>query len=158
MTRLLGFDPLQRATEFICRLMQCGACVGAQRPDYRWRLGLVCVGAQRPDVLEAGACVRRCPEARLSLEAGLTYIGASKPPRHAARLVCFAKFPHGPDPLRKDQVGPGGLFEPSGYRNCIDPMGRTLFINPESYRRDPSISMLSRPEECTLRCLQLKRR
>ena len=45
----------------------------------------MCVGAQRPDVLEAGACVRRCPEARLSLEAGLTYIGASKPPRHAAR-------------------------------------------------------------------------
>ena len=88
MTRLLGFDPLQRATEFICRLM-----------------------------LEAGACVRRCPEARLSLEAGLTYIGASKPPRHAARLVRFAKFPHGPDPLRKDQVGPGGLFEPNGYRN-----------------------------------------
>ena len=30
----------------------------AQRPDYRWRLGLVRVGAQRPDVLEAGACVR----------------------------------------------------------------------------------------------------
>ena len=29
-------------------------------------------GAQRPDVLEAGACVHRCPEARLSLEAGLT--------------------------------------------------------------------------------------
>ena len=43
MRRLLGFDPLQRAAEFICRLM-----------------------------LEAGACVRRCPEARLSLEAGLT--------------------------------------------------------------------------------------
>ena len=93
MTRLLGFDPLQRATEFICRLMQCGACVGAQRPDYRWRLGLVCVGAQRPDVLEAGACVRRCPEARLSLEAGLTYIGASKPPRHAARLVRIDGMP-----------------------------------------------------------------
>ena len=37
-------------------------------------------------------------------------------------------------------------------------MGRTLFINPESYRRDPSISMLSRAEECTLRCLQLKLR
>ena len=33
MTRLLRFDPLQRATEFICRLM-----------------------------LEAGACVRKCPE------------------------------------------------------------------------------------------------
>ena len=32
-------------------------CVGAQRPDYRWRLGLACVGAQRPDMLEAGACV-----------------------------------------------------------------------------------------------------
>ena len=46
----------------------------------------MCVGAQRPDVLEAGACVRRCPEARLSLEAGLTYIGASKPPRHAAAI------------------------------------------------------------------------
>ena len=30
----------------------------------------MCVGAQRPDVLESGACVRRCPEARLSLEAG----------------------------------------------------------------------------------------
>ena len=93
MTRLLGFDPLQRATEFICRLMQCDACVGAQRPGYRWRLGLVCVGAQRPDVLEAGACVRRCPEARLSLEAGLTYIGASKPPRHAARLVRIDGMP-----------------------------------------------------------------
>ena len=78
MKRLLGFDPPQRATEFICRLMQCGACVGAQRPDYRWRLGLVRVGAQRPDVLEAGACVRRCPEARLSLEAGLTYICRGK--------------------------------------------------------------------------------
>jgi hypothetical protein len=74
----------------------CSACVGAQRPDYRWRLvlvprgqtcwrlGLACIGArrpdyrwrlagaQRPDVLEAGACMHRCPEARLSLEAGLT--------------------------------------------------------------------------------------
>ena len=53
----------------------------------------MCVGAQRPDVLEAGACVRRCPEARLSLEAGLTYIGASKPPRHAARLVRIDGMP-----------------------------------------------------------------
>ena len=77
---------------------------------------------------------------------------------HAARLVCFAKFPHGPDPLRKDQVGPGEILEPNGYGSRIDPMGRTLFINPESYRKDPSIAMLSRAEECTLRCLQLKRR
>jgi len=28
-----------------------------------------------------------------------------------------AKIPHGPDPLRKDQVGPGGLLGPSGYGN-----------------------------------------
>ena len=78
-------------------------CVLVPRGQTCWRLGL--------------AYVHRCPEARLSLEAGLTYIGASKPPRHAARLVRFAKFPHGPDPLRKDQVGPGGLLEPNGYGN-----------------------------------------
>ena len=64
----------------------------------------------------------------------------------------------GPDPLRKDQVGPGEILEPNGYGSRIDPMGRTLFINPESYRKDPSIAMLSQAEECTLRFLQLKRR
>ena len=31
----------------------------------------MCVGAQRPDMLEAGACVCRSPEDRLSLEAGV---------------------------------------------------------------------------------------
>ena len=46
-------------------------CVLVPRGQTCWRLGL--------------AYVHRCPEARLSLEAGLTYIGASKPPRHAAR-------------------------------------------------------------------------
>ena len=53
----------------------------------------------------------------LSVWAIAGFIGASRPPRHAARLVHFAKIPHGPDPLRKDQVGPGGLLEPNGYGN-----------------------------------------
>ena len=88
MTRLLGFDPLQRATEFICRLMQCGACVGAQRPDYRWRLGLVCVGAQRPDVLEAGACVRRCPELCMYVYAR-THVCANRLYRWRRVCVCM---------------------------------------------------------------------
>ena len=78
-------------------------CVLVPRGQTCWRLGLVYVGARRPDY-----------RWRLGSR---TYVGASKPPRHAARLVSFAKFPHGPDPLRKDQVGPGGLFEPNGYRN-----------------------------------------
>ena len=51
-------------------------CALVPRGQTCWRLGLslrlghVCVGAQRPDMLEAGACVCRSPEARLSLEAG----------------------------------------------------------------------------------------
>ena len=52
----------------------------------------MCVGAQRPDVLEAGACVHRCPEARLSLEAGLTYAGAGACARREGRA-------RGPDVL-----------------------------------------------------------
>jgi hypothetical protein len=91
--RLLGFDPLQRATEFICRLMQCGACVGAQRPDYRWRLGLVCVGAQRPDVLEAGACVRGCPEGPQRSERRLVWA--------SSRLI-WGGFRPAPDRPRPD--------------------------------------------------------
>ena len=42
--------------------LEAGACVLVPRGQTCWRLGLACVGAQRPDMLEAGACVRWCPE------------------------------------------------------------------------------------------------
>ena len=55
MTRLLGFDPLQRATEFICRLM-----------------------------LEAGACVRKCPEGQ-TIAGGWAHVGAGACVRREGR-------------------------------------------------------------------------
>ena len=49
-------------------MLEAGACVH-RCPEARLSLEAG-AGAQRPDVLEAGVCVHRCPEARLSLEAG----------------------------------------------------------------------------------------
>jgi hypothetical protein len=57
MTRLLRFDPLQRATEFICRLM-----------------------------LEAGACVRKCPEGQ-TIAGGWAHVGAGACVRREGRAT-----------------------------------------------------------------------
>jgi hypothetical protein len=66
----------------------CSACVGAQRPDYRWRLvlvprgqtcwrlGLACIGARRPDYRWRLVLV---PRGQTCWRLGLACIGARRP-------------------------------------------------------------------------------